>query len=110
MKLSKGKITYPGRKQVFRIKGKSGIFIKDVLGIENEKISGTPLLKKIVSKGKVIYRPQPIERKRKLCQKGLSSFSKRLKEAYPRYKYPVIISPRLKNLRRTLIAQLVKRQ
>ena len=55
MKLSRGKVTYPGRKQVFRIQDSKGIFIRDILGLEKEKIRGRPLLRKVVDKGRVIY-------------------------------------------------------
>ena len=45
MKLSKGKVTYPGRKQVFRLEDKKGKFLKDILGLEKEKIKGQFALK-----------------------------------------------------------------
>ena len=110
MKLSKGKVTYPGRKQVFRIKGKNGKFIKDILGLEKEKIKGSKLLRKVVNKGKVLYRPLALSRIREFCKNNLSAFPEELKVVRPRCKYPVIISPKLKRLREALISQLSKRQ
>lgn len=106
MKLSKDKVTYPGRKQVFRVKASGGEFIKDILGLEKEKINGAPLLKKVVSKGKVVYRPPSLERIKEFCKNNLSAFPEKLKEVYPSYKYPVIISPKLKSLRQGLIRRL----
>lgn len=110
MKLSSGKVTYPGRKQVFRVKGKNGKFIKDILGLEKEKIKGAKLLRKVVNKGKALYRPLVLGRIRGFCKNNLSAFPAELKVTRPRYKYPVIISPELKRLRGALISQLSKRQ
>jgi nicotinate phosphoribosyltransferase len=110
MKLSKGKVTYPGRKQIFRVQDKGGRFIKDILGLEKEKIPGRPLLIKMVAQGRIIYRPPSLDKVRTSVKKSLAKFPGRLKEAYPRYKYPVIISPGLKKLRRSLANQLEKRQ
>lgn len=110
MKLSKGKITYPGRKQVFRLKDKKGRFSKDILGLAQEKIKGEPLLKKVVDKGKIIYNSPPLDKIRLSLKAGLAKFPDRLKTAYPRGKYPVIISPGLRKLRQALARQLERRQ
>jgi len=110
MKLSKGKVTYPGRKQVFRIEDKKGRFIKDILGLEKEKIRGRPLLKKVVAKGRIIYKPPSLDKIRGAVKDNLCGFPKKLKEVYAGYEYPVIISPQLKKLRSSLARQLEKRQ
>jgi nicotinate phosphoribosyltransferase len=110
MKLSKGKVTYPGRKQVFRIRDKKGRFIKDILGLEKEKIRGLPLLKRVVNKGKIIYKYPSLDRIRSGVRDNLSHLPEGLKEIYPGYKYPVIISPQLKKLRAKLAYQLKNRQ
>ena len=128
MKLSKAKVTYPGRKQVFRVQDKYGRFVKDVLGLEKEKINpalstkgggsslgkggvkGRPLLIKVVDKGKVIYQSPSLDKIRLFTRSNLARFTAALKEVYSRYKYPVIVSPRLKKLRRSLASQLEKRQ
>jgi len=110
MKLSKGKVTYPGRKQVFRIQDRSGKFVKDILGLEKEKINGRPLLKKAVHKGRLIYKSSSLDKIRTFTKNNLSQFPEELKEVASRYKYPVIVSPALKKLRRSLSHQLEKRQ
>jgi nicotinate phosphoribosyltransferase len=110
MKLSQGKVTYPGRKQVFRIQDKRGRFIKDVLGLEEEKIKGRPLLMKVVDKGRIIYKPPSLEKIRMFTKNNLSKFPEDSKGIYSKYKYPVIISPKLKKMRRSLSHQLEKRQ
>lgn len=110
MKLSKGKVTYPGRKQVFRIRDKRGRFVKDILGLEKEKIKGSPLLKKVVNKGNIIYRYPSLDQIRGRVRDNLSRLPEGLREIYPRYKYPVIISPQLKKLRAKLAYQFKNRQ
>ena len=46
MKLSKGKLTLPGRKQVFRVKDGQSCFVKDCISLGNEKCQGNPYLSK----------------------------------------------------------------
>ena len=110
MKLSKGKITYPGRKQVFRASGRSGKFTKDIIGLEKEKINGKRLLIKVMEKGKLVYKPPPLDKIRKVLKGNLSGFPDGIKYAIPRCRYAVAISPGLKKLRRDLSCQLTKRQ
>ena len=110
MKLSKGKVTYPGRKQVFRIQDKRGRFVKDILGLEKEKIRARPLLKKVVERGRLIYKPPSLDKIRESLKNNLSGFPQKLKDIIPRYRYPVIISPQLKKLRSVLVKHLEKRQ
>jgi nicotinate phosphoribosyltransferase len=110
MKLSKAKVTYPGRKQVFRIKDKKGKFVKDIVGLEKEKISGLPLLIKVMEKGRFVYKLPSLEKIRKTASDNLSGFPKELKEVVSGYRYPLVISPELKRLRRGLSYQLAKRQ
>ncbi len=98
MKLSAGKANYPGRKQVFRIKDKGGNFIKDILALEGEKINGTPLLVKVVSRGKIVYRAPSLEEMRRYLNVTLSGFPAGMREVYSKYKYPVEASLRLKKL------------
>ena len=110
MKLSKGKVTYPGRKQVFRMKDRRGRFTKDILGLEKEEINGQPLLIKVIQKGKIIYGLPSLDKVRISLKNNLSKFPKAVRDTYPSWEYPVVISPQLKKLRRTLANQLEKRQ
>jgi len=106
MKLSKGKITYPGRKQVFRNQDSKGRFTKDILGLENERIKGRPLLKKVVQSGRVVYKAPSLYKIRDFAAKNLSRFPEKLKDVRAAYKYPVITSQALNKLRRSLSREL----
>jgi len=110
MKLSQDKVTYPGRKQVFRVQDRKGRYLRDILGLDREKINGRPLLIKVADKGKIIYKKPSLDRIRKAVKNNLPRFPQALKGVYSKYKYPVLISPRLKKLRRHLAHQLKKRQ
>jgi nicotinate phosphoribosyltransferase len=50
MKLSAGKATWPGRKQVFRV-CQDGETVRDILGLHDEPVEGTPLLRKVMEGG-----------------------------------------------------------
>lgn len=95
MKLSKGKRTFPGLKQVFR-RG----FRKDILAVEGEKIKDArPLLIKVMRKGKIVYKFPSLEEVKRYCMKNTSRLPK---------KYPVVISPGLERLTREVKKKLNK--
>lgn len=110
MKLSQRKVTYPGRKQIFRIRNRKGNYLKDILALEDEKAKGEPLLIKVISRGKILYKTPPLRELRKKTQTNLSRLSAEYKQIYPKYHYPVIVSPKLKKLTLRLSRDLEKRQ
>jgi nicotinate phosphoribosyltransferase len=58
LKTSIGKLTYPGSKQIYRIY-QDGKILQDIIGLEDEKFNEknpVPLLKKVMSKGKICYK------------------------------------------------------
>jgi len=106
MKLSKGKITLPARKQVFRVEDNSGNFVKDIIGLHDEEVEGRPLLVKVMDKGEIVYKLPTLERVREIALEQLS----KLPEKYKRFKnaprYPVVLSPRLKKMLKELSSKL----
>jgi len=95
-KLTPGKQSYPGRKQVFR-KFRNNKMIQDVIGLENEKL-GKPLLKHIMKGGRVVGKMPDLEEIRKYFDQQLKILPKRLLEIDQQYDYPVKISNELKKL------------
>jgi nicotinate phosphoribosyltransferase len=96
MKLSKGKRSYPGEKQVFRVeKGKK--FQKDVIGLSKEKL-GVPLQKQVIKKGKVVYSSPSVSMIQKHIQVQLKKLSPRFLDISKEYQYPVAYSNELKQL------------
>ena len=110
MKLSQGKVTYPGRKQVFRVKDKRGRYVSDILALERELTQGKPLLQKVMAKGRVLYKPSPLGSIQKSVRESLLRFSPGLLDVYPLYRYPLLISPGLSQLRKCVTRQLKARQ
>jgi nicotinate phosphoribosyltransferase len=106
MKLSLGKSTCPGRKQVFRLRDKRGRFLRDILGLEKERIIGRALLVKVVDKGRCVYKSPSLDKIRAYARANLRSLPAALREVYPRDKYPVLLSPGLRRLRSNLARQL----
>jgi nicotinate phosphoribosyltransferase len=106
MKLSKGKVTLPGRKQVFRLKDEKGDFVKDIIALEDERIRGEPLLVKVMENGKTTCDLPSLGQIRKRASEDIS----RLPEQYKRLKgashYPVRLSSRLKRLMEDLTERL----
>jgi len=111
MKLSKGKVTYPGRKQIFRIENKEGFYVKDILGLAEEKINGArPLLKKVIQNGKPIYKKVPLEKIREFAKDNLNRLPAIYKCIDKKIVYPVEISFELRELTGRLEKKLRKKK
>jgi len=108
MKLSKGKTTLPGRKQVFRFKDEKSSFVKDVIALEDEKIDGEPLLVKVMEKGRIVYDLPSLEEIRKRTLESLSRFPEKYKKLKGAPHYPVELSLELKKLMKELKGKLEK--
>ena len=78
LKLSESKSTLPGRKQIFREKS-SGRAVRDVVGLQDEKVPGEPLLIPVMSKGRRTQPSDPLETCRNRCRAGLNSLSEALR-------------------------------
>jgi nicotinate phosphoribosyltransferase len=54
LKLSTGKVSSPGKKQIFRVCDQQGQLQKDVIALRSENVAGAePLLKKVMTEGKI---------------------------------------------------------
>ena len=55
LKLSTGKVSLPGKKQIFRIEDKQGHLQEDIITLRGENVAeAEPLLKKVMTGGKII--------------------------------------------------------
>jgi len=106
MKLSEGKATLPGRKQVFRFKDEKGNFVKDIIALEGEEVGGEPLLVKVMEKGKIVYDLPSLEEIRKRALDNLARLPEKYKRLRGAAKYPVRLSPKLRKLIRELSEKL----
>ncbi|MCX8049846.1 MAG: nicotinate phosphoribosyltransferase [Methylohalobius sp.] len=97
-KVSPGKQTWPGRKQVYRYHDQNGLFLKDVLTTQGDLLDGTPLLQPVMRGGKRLAPPEPLSIIRTRCAAQLNSLPEALKSLNITASYPVEISPALARL------------
>jgi nicotinate phosphoribosyltransferase len=100
MKTSTGKLTLPGRKQVFRT-GDEGAFSGDTIALADEEgIEGTPLLARVVRAGSRTTDPEPLSDLRQRTLDGLDRLPDPLRTIEPGEPgpYPVRRSDRLDDL------------
>jgi len=107
MKLSKGKSTLPGRKQVFRQRGRNGMYEKDIIGLEDEVIGGECLLEKVMEEGEIVADLPLLEQIRRTMRENLSKLHEKYKRLIKAAEYQVEVSPKLKRIRADLSEQLV---
>ncbi len=109
IKLSAGKVTLPGRKQVYRVVDGQGVWKEDVIALEGEEVSFReetyPLLVKVMEEGEVVYDLPSLKEIRSRCLEAVGRLPEGLKtlEAYPEEELPVRLSPALKVLTDRLI-------
>jgi nicotinate phosphoribosyltransferase len=108
MKLSEGKVTLPGRKQVYRFKDKNGNFSKDMIALADEKIKGEPLLVKVMEKGEVTYDFPSLDEIRATAAENLSKLPEKYKKLTNAPAYPVELSQDLENMIKNLKKKLMK--
>jgi len=96
-KLSAGKATWPGRKQVFRRRAGSSI-AGDTLTLESDPREGEPLIVKIMESGRRLAPPEPLETCRQRCAADLAALPADVAALEPKGAYPVDISPSLYQL------------
>ncbi len=110
MKLSKDKITLPGRKQVYRFKNEEGFFEKDLIALSDEKVNGEPLLVKVMEKGKLIFNLPTINEIRAKAEENVSKLPAEFKVLTNAPVYSVELSQKLQNLIETTKSQLIKNE
>lgn len=106
MKLSKDKITLPGRKQVYRFKNPDGSFEKDVIALADERADGEPLLVKVMENGKLTQKLPTLNEIRAKAAENLSKLPDKYKILTNAPTYPVELSKNLASLVETLKRQL----
>lgn len=98
-KRSTGKATWPGRKQVYRHRDARGRLAHDVVSVEGDEQTGTPLLVPVMRKGRRLHAAESLEAMRERAAAELASLPERLRaledSAEP---YRVEIAPALRKL------------
>jgi nicotinate phosphoribosyltransferase len=110
MKLSKGKITLPGKKQIFRLKDNKGDYVKDIIGLANEKVEGEPILTKAMQNGSIVYKAPRLEKIRENALGNLSHLPFKYRKLRNAPLYPVKLSFQLRKIKKALTDQLRSRE
>ena len=99
LKLSPGKISWPGEKQVFRQYDSHGQLQRDVIGLRDEHFLGMePLLRKVMEHGKVLS-PQPtLDDSRTTLLQEFACLPDSVKAIRNPSPYPVEFTPGLRDL------------
>jgi len=105
MKLSEFKTTLPGRKQVYRVFDSGGIMKKDYICLDRENIEGKKLLRKVISGGRRIIKEKTLDKKKEIMLAKIKQLPDSAKSINSEFKYPVLISDRLRKL-----TDIVKKQ
>ncbi|MFH0869662.1 MAG: hypothetical protein V1866_01230 [archaeon] len=98
IKLSRGKEHYPAKKQVFRTFDRNGNILGDIIGLHDEPVEGTPLLKQVVKRGRVTAKIPAVDEVRPYAEKQLGILTMKMKELRKQHPSPVSYSKGLQEL------------
>ncbi|MGH7774248.1 MAG: nicotinate phosphoribosyltransferase [Candidatus Binatia bacterium] len=111
LKLSTGKVSLPGRKQLFRFVDGQGRLEKDVIALRNENFPGTePLLKKFMEKGKTKEPYPTLKEIRESFHEEFNRLDEPTKAIRNPTVYPVELSPGLQQLKEKIEQQVAQTQ
>jgi nicotinate phosphoribosyltransferase len=101
MKLSTGKATLPGRKQVFR-RREEEMLRGDVIALAGEEVAGEPLLRPVMRDGRRLLSREPLVEAQRRCREEVGRLPAPLRDLAVRRPYTVELSAGL----RALVARL----
>jgi nicotinate phosphoribosyltransferase len=109
-KRSSGKVTWPGRKQVWRTHGPDGRMTGDVLGLDGETRAGEPLLRLVMQNGRRVEPPTTLADIRSRAQRELARLPEPLRSLAGGSPYPVQVCDSLQKLAAETDARLARQQ
>ncbi|MFQ5743566.1 MAG: nicotinate phosphoribosyltransferase [Acidobacteriota bacterium] len=95
IKLSTGKTTLPGRKQVWRLGDGSGRFARDTIGLVGERLEGEPLLLPAMRDGQPLGDPPALDALQQRAAKQLAATPEEVRRLRDPVPYPVECSAAL---------------
>jgi nicotinate phosphoribosyltransferase len=90
-KLSSGKATWPGRKQVWRRAASDGRMNGDVLSLENDQQTGEPLIEAMMRAGRRLHEPESLNEIRMRAADNIRALPESLRRLDPDGSYPVTV-------------------
>lgn len=101
-KLSPGKITLAGAKQVFRKTDQSGFYLEDIIGLRDETIDqGGALLEKVMEKGEILHPHPTLQAIQDRFKKNFAALDNSYKSITEYKAYPVKLSKQLQDLQQS---------
>jgi len=97
-KLSEGKATWPGRKQVWRAYGTDGRMAGDILSVQSDRQPGEALIVPVMRGGKRVAAPETLATIRERGARDLARLPEPLRKLEPDASYPVTVADALKAL------------
>jgi nicotinate phosphoribosyltransferase len=107
-KLSEGKVTWPGRKQIWRSFGDDGRMSGDTLSLENDSHKGDLLVVPVMRAGKRIVPAPKLSQIREHAARELARLPEPLRRLEKSDDYPVQFSEKLKELAAEITAKQVR--
>jgi nicotinate phosphoribosyltransferase len=108
LKLSTGKASWPGKKQVFRQRDGQGNMERDIIGLRDDAIAGESLLKETMRDGKTIVTCPSLADSREILAAELKALPRNTKAIRNPSDYPVDLSPKLRTLRDETVDRLAR--
>jgi nicotinate phosphoribosyltransferase len=105
-KLSEGKATWPGSKQVFRHQDDDGTMTGDTLTVAGDRLDGTPLIHPVMGGGKTLPGRPTLDESRSHAAEELRRLPAHLGRLETEPPYPVEVSASLRNLAREVDARI----
>jgi nicotinate phosphoribosyltransferase len=98
-KLTEAKVTYPGRKQVFRYSTPQGEYLRDKIALDDEPAAGgEPLLIEVMRGGKRTMPQIPVSDSRAWCAANLARLPQKYRQINRTAQYPVIYTTDLESM------------
>jgi nicotinate phosphoribosyltransferase len=113
LKTSTGKETWPGEKQVYRIRGSDGRFAEDLLALHDEPAppaGADPLLQPVIHDGRLVKAHAALAAMRERCAAQVAALPEALRNIKEPGAYPVHYSERLVALQHAIRAQVAREE
>jgi nicotinate phosphoribosyltransferase len=109
LKLSTGKRSLVGKKQVHRIFRDSKM-VMDTIALRNEQIQGEGLLEEVMRKGRRVKEPESLQSMRARFQQDFSALAEDHKKLENPSLYTVEISPELKTFQEKAVHEVIQKE
>ncbi|MBM3924976.1 MAG: nicotinate phosphoribosyltransferase [SAR202 cluster bacterium] len=113
LKLSAGKETLPGAKQVYRCYDNQGLYDRDVISMEDEEPAqdgGEPLLQEVMRGGRRVKTAPGLEELREFHLSEMAKLPEQFKDINAKARFNVEISPGLESLRKRVVQRVLTKE